>query len=266
VSELLRTRVITAILGMPILLACGYWGGAPLFILLSALAVVALSEFWGMLAGKGLRGEKTLSSAAAVAMAAAGVAGREDILAGLVAISAVLVLVVQVLRRAAYNVPDAYATVAGLIYVGYLNAYPGLLRHLGLWPLALAVFVTWASDTAAYFTGRAAGRHKLCPDLSPGKTVEGAVGGLGGAVIVGGFAGVGLAGLSLWAAMVLGLVTGVAAQAGDLVESALKRFCGVKDSGHLLPGHGGVLDRFDSLLFSAPVAYYVFRLLLLIGR
>ncbi len=264
-SELLQTRVVTAVLGIPVVLACVYWGGAPLFVLLSALSLLALREFWGMLGEKGIRGEKALAGGAAVAMVGAGVAGREGLLAGLLAMTVLLVLGVQVVRRTAYTVLDAHTTLVGLVYLGYLNAYPGLLRHLGLGPLALTLAVTWATDTAAYFTGSTVGRRKLCPDLSPGKTVEGAVGGLAGAVIVGGLGGVYLAGLSALAAVAFGLVTGLAAQVGDLAESALKRFCGVKDAGRLLPGHGGVLDRLDSLLFSAPVAYYALRLLALMG-
>ncbi len=263
---MLKTRVITALVGVPVVLACGYWGGAPLFVLLAALSLLAMGEFWGMLGEKGVRGLRALSGAAAVAMVAAGVAGREDVLAAVLAVSVILALGVQVFRRSAYTVVDAHATLAGLVYLGYLNAYPGLLRHLGLWPLALAVGVTWATDTAAYFTGMAIGRRKLCPDLSPGKTIEGAVGGMIAAVVFGGLGGVYLAGLSVAGAAAFGLVTGAAAQVGDLAESALKRSCGIKDSGRLLPGHGGVLDRFDSLLFSAPVAYYALNLLALMRR
>lgn len=263
---MLKTRVITALVGVPVVLACGYWGGAPLFVLLATLALLALGEFWGMLGEKGVHGQRAVSGAAAVAMVAAGVAGRDDLLAAFLALAVLLVLGVQVFRRSAYTVVDAHATLAGLVYLGYLIAYPGLLRHLGLWPLALAVGVTWATDTGAYFTGMAVGQRKLCPDLSPGKTVEGAVGGMVAAVIVGALGGFYLTGLGLAEAAAFGLVTGAAAQVGDLAESALKRSCGVKDSGRLLPGHGGVLDRFDSLLFSAPVAYYALNLLALMRR
>ena len=115
---------------------------------------------------------------------------------------------------------------------------------------------TWASDTFAYFIGSRWGRRKLCPEISPGKTVEGALGGLGGTLLVVGWLGSAFAGLQLEQALLLGCLIGVAAPVGDLVESRLKRYAGVKDSGAILPGHGGMLDRIDSLLFVVPVVYF----------
>jgi phosphatidate cytidylyltransferase len=145
------------------------------------------------------------------------------------------------------------------LYLGWLGRYLGLLRHLDRgrsWVL-LAILVTFASETGAYAVGRLVGRHRLAPAISPGKTIEGAAGGLVGA----GLAAVGLnllLGLndSPAAVAVLGLAIGVAAQAGDLVESALKRRLELKDAGFLVPGHGGLLDRLDSLLFAGAVVYY----------
>jgi phosphatidate cytidylyltransferase len=124
--------------------------------------------------------------------------------------------------------------------------------------LALVVAACWAADTAAYAVGKTLGRHKLCPSISPGKTVEGAVGGLIGAMLLTFLLGQWL-GLPTGHALALGALLGVAGQLGDLAESKLKRWAGVKDSGSILPGHGGVLDRFDSLLVNAPLAYYYLR-------
>lgn len=128
------------------------------------------------------------------------------------------------------------------------------LRQDSLWPVLFVVAVVVASDTSAYMAGRIIGGPKLAPRISPGKTRSGALGGLVGAVLMGGgvalLSGYGGAGLALlW-----GGVLGVSAQIGDLVESAMKRALGVKDSGTLLPGHGGLLDRFDGLVIAAPVA------------
>jgi phosphatidate cytidylyltransferase len=123
----------------------------------------------------------------------------------------------------------------------------------------LLLGVIMGSDTLAYFVGHAVGRHRLAPALSPGKTVEGAFGGL-----LGGVLGalvvrhLGLGAVSVAAAVLLGLLTAGAGMLGDLFESLLKRWAGVKDSGRLFPGHGGALDRLDSLLFGAPVLYYYF--------
>jgi phosphatidate cytidylyltransferase len=122
----------------------------------------------------------------------------------------------------------------------------------------IVVLATWAGDSAAYLSGRAFGRHKLAPVVSPGKTVEGAIGGLLASVLVGAavFAVSGV--LPVWAGAVAGAGIGVCGQLGDLSESFLKRQAGVKDSGHLIPGHGGMLDRVDALLFAFPAALLMF--------
>jgi phosphatidate cytidylyltransferase len=146
----------------------------------------------------------------------------------------------------------------GLRYHGYtIAAEPATGTAL----LFLPIVLTWASDIGAYFVGRAAGRHKLIPAVSPGKTVEGALGGVAFTVLIA-WAYVELvlqpaAQLSLRPAgiVLFGIAISVAAQLGDLAESLFKREAGVKDSSHLIPGHGGVLDRLDSLFFVLPVAY-----------
>ena len=130
------------------------------------------------------------------------------------------------------------------------------------WLLVFVLAVTWAADTFAYLAGRSVGKHRMAPVLSPGKTWEGAAGGLLGAVVIAGLLGW-LFRFPLSWSLAAGTLTGVIAPLGDLVESALKREIGVKDLGNLLPGHGGTLDRFDSLLFTAPVIYF---LVLLWGR
>ena len=152
-------------------------------------------------------------------------------------------------------------TVAGILYVGWLVGYLVALRGLAEgrdWVL-FALFVTFGSDTAAFFTGRAVGRHRLAPQISPGKTWEGAIAGVVGAIIVSLLfilqTPVHL-NIEYWQAIALGLAVSVFGQAGDLVESLLKRNTGVKDSGRLVPGHGGFLDRIDSAIFAGVVVYY----------
>lgn len=149
--------------------------------------------------------------------------------------------------------------VSGLVYVPLLFSVLPLLKGAGQgnW-LTVTLCMAFFSDTVAYLAGRAFGRHKLYPAVSPGKTWEGAAGGVVGSCL----ASIGLGtfwllpALPLGHALVLGIVASICGQAGDLAESMLKRSFGVKDSGKLLPGHGGVLDRVDGLLFVAPVAYY----------
>lgn len=132
--------------------------------------------------------------------------------------------------------------------------FPTLPRALA-WTL-LTILSVWVGDTSAYLVGRTIGRHPLAPFVSPNKTVEGAIGGLVGSSVVGGLvATVGGLGFPLWAGIAIGCAIGVVGQLGDLAESFLKRQAGVKDSGRLIPGHGGILDRTDALLFAFPVAW-----------
>lgn len=264
-NRLLKARFITSVVGLPLMGAAVYWGGAPLFVLLWAITLVALNEFWAMLGPKALKGERLTTAGLATVILAAGVAGRDDLFPAVVAAAVVIVFAVQVARRRAYTIMDAFATLGGFLYLAYAMAYMGLLRSMGVWPLAAAIATTWATDTSAYFAGSRFGRRKLCPDLSPGKTVAGAVGGLIGGLAVGGLMAFYLVGTGPAGAVGFALLVSLAGQTGDLVESAMKRFVGVKDAGRILPGHGGVLDRFDSLLFSAPVAYYILRLLAAVG-
>ncbi len=147
----------------------------------------------------------------------------------------------------------------GFFYVGGLLAHLVFLRELpqGREWIYLVLLVTMASDTLAYFSGKALGKRKLYPAISPNKSIEGAIGGLAGAVcgaVVAKFWF--MPGLGLLECLVLGLLLGPLAQVGDLFESMLKRSFEVKDSGALIPGHGGILDRLDSLLFVFPPAYY----------
>jgi phosphatidate cytidylyltransferase len=139
------------------------------------------------------------------------------------------------------------------------------LAHLGLFPrsrygeilILIAVVGPWISDSGAYFAGRFFGRHLLFPTLSPNKTVEGSLGGLLATVLVVGFVSYAFLDFSVTKAAVIGAGVSIFSQSGDLFESSLKRILDVKDLGHFLPGHGGVLDRIDSLLFTAPAVYYI---------
>jgi phosphatidate cytidylyltransferase len=162
------------------------------------------------------------------------------------------------------TVPAASVTLLGAVYLGALGGtIAGLLTlappGAGGWRIVLLLAIIMAADTFAFFVGHAWGRRRLAPDVSPGKTVEGAVGGL-----LGGVAGalavrqMGIPDLPVSHAVALGVLVAALGTLGDLDESLLKRWAGVKDSGALFPGHGGMLDRLDSLLFGGPVLYYYF--------
>jgi phosphatidate cytidylyltransferase len=151
-------------------------------------------------------------------------------------------------------------TALGMAYCSVLPGFIVLLADAERAAFVVLLAIVWAGDAAAYYVGRAFGRHPLAPRISPKKTIEGAVAGLVGSAIVGVLAGWWLLGETRigWLATA-SLVAAAAGQIGDLVESALKRSSGVKDSSALLPGHGGMLDRLDSLLFAAPAFYWFFR-------
>lgn len=147
----------------------------------------------------------------------------------------------------------------GFIYISVPLAHLAMLRtqpHGKQWVL-LVLMVVMLNDTCAYFTGTFFGRRKLYPSVSPKKSIEGAIGGLVGSVLAAGLAHLTFAPWTpLLQLLLLGLVVGVVAELGDLFESLLKRSFGVKDSGTLIPGHGGILDRLDSLMFAFPLTYY----------
>jgi phosphatidate cytidylyltransferase len=150
-------------------------------------------------------------------------------------------------------------TLLGVCYVNWLLGHAITLRALpdGVHWILLLVWVTWVGETAAYVVGSLAGRHKLVPGISPGKTVEGAVAQLVASLLAA-LAAVGwiVPGLQLRDAIAVGILLGVLGQVGDLVESAIKRSVGTKDAGSVIPGHGGILDRIDGLLFNVPVLLY----------
>jgi phosphatidate cytidylyltransferase len=178
-------------------------------------------------------------------------------------------LLAELVKKRSRPLVNVGATLLGAVWVGWMLSYLTLIRSTSLpgitppikgttTPEWLVVFVTgatWLSDTGALFTGKYFGRHKLAPRISPAKTWEGSIGGL----IVSALFGVGLGHwihLDAGHAITLSVLCGVFGQVGDLCESAVKRDLGVKDFGVIFPGHGGVLDRVDSLLFAAPLAYY----------
>ncbi len=162
----------------------------------------------------------------------------------------------------ATSMTAAAFTLLGVLWIGGLG---GCLAGLAVvptpdpWRLVLLLAIVMGADVLAYFVGSAMGRHKLAPAISPGKTIEGAAGGVAGGILGAlGVRALGLPGLPVEHAIALGALTAGLGMIGDLAESQLKRWAGVKDSGALFPGHGGMLDRLDSLLFGAPVLYHYF--------
>ena len=270
----LPARLLSAALFLPLLVLLAWVGGIPYLLFTMAVVGLGLREFYLLLESKGLS-PHWKSGLLAVLLLPIGVYLRfrthrveEWHVGGFFTVLVGAVLLAELRRGAGKQaVANSAATLLGFLYIGWLGAHLDALRELpfpahrpyreGMSYALLPFFLAWSCDTAAYAVGRAVGRTKLMPSVSPGKSVEGALAGL--------LVSIGAAFLArAWFApylrpvdaAVLGALVGVFGQLGDLVESLLKRDAETKDSSTLIPGHGGVLDRFDSLLFAAPIVYY----------
>ena len=263
---MLARRAATAAVGAPLILGALYLGGLTWGLVLTIIAVWGALELGDLFVAKGMgqprRDVLVVAGAAGLWLAPAVQAMAGSRWQGLVALLLpAAVFTYACLRawgRGASVLHEAAAASFAFCYVGVFAGFWWLLRQAQGWGLPyglIALAGTWATDIGAYLIGRMVGRRRLVPRLSPSKTVEGAVGGLFcGALSVVLLGHLGL-GVPLWVAVALGFVTAVAAELGDLAESALKRDANVKDSGWLLPGHGGILDRMDSVLVAGPAAY-----------
>jgi phosphatidate cytidylyltransferase len=258
----LRYRLVSAIVLIPLILGAVLIGGPVFFALVLIAALVCGYEFYEMARGAGYQPNRVLGLALIVLLLWVAEA-EPSRLRDLLAAALVLSLVLAIFGRNARWIAGWGLTLAGALYLGILATYFLLLESLPngrLWT-GIILLGTWATDTAAFVVGKACGRHGFFTSISPKKTWEGAIGGWVAAtvsVLVLGW----IAGLGPGAALLLGFGVGIAATFGDLAESVLKRQLGAKDSGALVPGHGGLLDRIDSLLFAAVFGYYFLTLFL----
>ncbi|WP_407307795.1 phosphatidate cytidylyltransferase [Desulfosporosinus sp. SB140] len=251
-------RTISALVGAPLLLGLTYLGGPYTAFLAAVLALLALREFLQIGEHMGLNVWNKLTTVATVVwLIIVFIYGPKWIT------PAIVFWLLIALGRLALTYPktplaEASFNLLAVLYPVVLLTHLYLLRQLshGVEWTFLTFFLVWATDTGAYLTGRQFGRHLLAPQVSPKKTVEGSLGGLLLSIIVAVLFWRLVHDTSLITYIMLGIIIGVSAQIGDLFESALKRTAGIKDSGNLIPGHGGILDRFDSLLFALPLVYY----------
>jgi phosphatidate cytidylyltransferase len=251
------SRLLVAVIGLPLVLGLVYKGGWWVFALALVAALVALHEYW-LLA----RPLAPLAPAGYVgtilALVGAEVGGIGWAVGGLLT-TFVLAFVLKAISEARTAATIAIsATVMGAVWIGGGSAFLILLRelHRGRLAVITVLLAVWAGDTFAYFGGRLIGRHKMAPTTSPGKTWEGLVVGTAATIFVAFVALYHQDFLTIGQSIVLGVVIALAAPLGDLFESLLKRDMDVKDTGRLLGGHGGMLDRIDALLFAAPAAYF----------
>ena len=255
---MLKTRIITAVIGIPLLLFILYQGGLAWTALFVLLGVIALYEYLAMMKIHGQSPQYLPAYALLFLMLLRTQAG--SYFTPLLMAIVLLIVLECVLLYPKFDLEDIAQTFLGAFYIGFLLSFALLIQDLPkpFLTILLVFLVTWGSDIGGYLFGRLWGKTKMAPLLSPNKTWAGAAGG----VIMASIAAAGLVysfplgGFSLARIMTLAVLGSVAAQLGDLFESAMKRCFGVKDSGHIIPGHGGVLDRFDSFMLVLPVIYY----------
>jgi phosphatidate cytidylyltransferase len=276
-------RLITAAIALPVLIASIIFPPLKwLFVVIgSAAVVVALYEFWFLSKRVGAKPDVVVGYAAVAALLLVFVSGELEFLYVVVPLFVVAALVAEMLRGAPFDkmILSVGSTVLGVMYVAFLgfhliplrlgfgatHAEPGTFlvsdayvgKTLSTHLLSFFFLVLMGSDTGAYYTGRLLGKHKLAPSVSPGKTWEGAFGGMAASLLAAALAHYWFfPELPLSAALPLAAVMNVLGVVGDLTESALKRGANAKDAAQILPGHGGLFDRLDSLLFNAPLIYY----------
>jgi phosphatidate cytidylyltransferase len=252
-------RVLTALGLIVVALYLVFWANSYVFMgaatLMSLLCYREFSDlvlahgirkpgFWGMLAG-------------VIILFRPG-----DVLLGLMLVTLLAFADALRVENMRDVLPNVACVLLGAFYTFAPWRYAVDLRGLSVHLLFLALALNWAGDSVAYYVGRSLGRHRLAPIVSPNKSWEGAVASVIGSIVLGVFyLRYFLAGVAFWKVALIAGLSNVAGQCGDLAESAMKRGAGVKDSGHLLPGHGGILDRVDSSLFALPVAYLLILLL-----
>lgn len=258
------TRIITSVVGIPLVIAIIVIGNPLLRYAILAVSLIALYEFYNVV--KKQNKPMTYIGYAAIIFQYLFFTGTMNHYSIFMVALTLVSLIVLVVCYPKYSIIDVGLTIFPVLYVGLMFSFIILIRDIQegefwIWLIAISA---WGSDTCAYFAGKTIGKHKLAPVLSPKKTIEGSIGGIIGAAVLayiytviytqyGAFT---VRGQMVW--IIIAVILGaVISQFGDLAASAVKRYYDQKDYGHILPGHGGILDRFDSFLFVAPVIYIV---------
>lgn len=264
-------RVIVSIVFVPCIYIITRTGGFHFLALINLMIFIGMLEFYNMMEWKGIRPYKGIGILCALALSWY-VFFRNGVYANLLLTLVFLAIMCLELTRkkGQMTIFHIATTIFGVIYVSFLGSHLLLLREFpmelnidygsGSSFVFLAFLVTWSGDTGAYIVGKSIGKHPLLPRISEKKTIEGAIGGIACSLTSAIIARYTFASfLETWHALLIGMIGALFGQLGDLVESMLKRDAQVKDASATLPGHGGVLDRFDSLLFTAPLIYYFLK-------
>ncbi len=271
-GEFMVTRILSAIIGIALAILVITFGGIPFFVSVSLLTIFGTMEFYKMMTKKGNRVFKNVGVLAGLILVSIAYFNNSPVPTSTLFLLSLIcdLFLIFSIQLFTYGVEDAIQNVGitffGIFYVGGLMSHFVLLRNFdnpvltGIEAIWFALICTWATDSMAYFIGRSFGKRPLAPKVSPKKTVAGFIGGLLGSLLTGSIFSM-VIGFSIAKAILIAGGIGLIGQMGDLFESAMKRDAGIKDSGKLMPGHGGVLDRFDSALFTLPLTFYLINLL-----
>lgn len=255
----LKSRIISGLVGLLLLISIVLKGGALLNFSVLIIGLIGLYEFDKTVRKINVRPLVFLNYFITIFYFILININKQSYVAFLIIVYFFSVMLFFVFNKN-LNINDIGATFFSEIYIVFLLFYIMLLNgNIMIW----LIFITaWATDTFAYFAGMLFGKRKLCPHLSPKKTIEGAIGGILGSLIITLLFAKYIGSTDFLKFALLAIISSLFAQIGDLTASKIKRLCGVKDYGNIMPGHGGVLDRFDSILYTTPVVYYFIKLLL----
>lgn len=259
----MKTRILSGLIMVP-LLAVLYFGDYVLLAACVVIGVMAVREFYNGFEAMGVKPCYIVAYGAVLGLYAINIFAKDYHWYMVWFFGCVLASLLYLFRIEERKLEDALATVTGIFYIVFFSYHVLLVDQTGKYSILvwLIVLTAFGTDIMAYFSGVFLGKHKLCPKISPKKTIEGSAGGILGSVILCGvFSRIFIPEL-LVHCLIMGVLGGVISQFGDLTASIFKRKMGIKDYGNLIPGHGGILDRFDSVLFTAPMVYYYIILIL----
>lgn len=259
------TRLASGAVLMAITITLMFYGGSPLFWVITAISIIGIFELYR---AAGI--EKTLPALAgyisSIVTDVLILNDQYEYLLMWLILTLMIFMACYVISYPKYNASQITMLFFGLIYVTTMLSFVFKVRFAqnGILLVWLIFIGAWGSDTCAYCVGKLIGKHKMPSELSPNKTIEGCIGGIAGAALIGFiFAAVFYDDRSVWWQLpIIGAVSSVISQIGDLAASAIKRNHNIKDYGKLIPGHGGILDRFDSIIFTAPIVYYLIKFIM----
>lgn len=260
------TRIISALVGAPLIALFLIVKGEALYIFAGVLSIVGMYEYYRAVKATGIKTIDFIGYIFCIAFYVMQlIYPTLEIFSKLTAFMLIILFTYEIFTRKS-SVNGIVHTLFGFTYVSFLLSHILFINDLqsGDILIWLPFLTAWFTDTAAYFTGITIGKHKLCPAISPKKTIEGSVGGILGSILLTTVFGIIIrnynSSIGIQDFIIIGLLCGIVSQLGDLAASYIKRNTNLKDFGNLIPGHGGILDRFDSILFTMPVVYYYFLL------